>query len=254
MNEPLVSLLMISYNNVQFLKAAIDSVLNQTYQNWELIISDDRSTDGAWELAQVLSKIDVRIKVYQNKVNLGIPKNRKVAYEKSSGDFIAHIDGDDILFPYSVQSMVKHLNENPDAMLAQSDSVFIDPKNKVMSYNCNKDPEENLVHFGWRHFGMYRKEVMQHIDGYNDKIRNACEDGDLFMQIADKFPFIRVAEVLYKHRWHPENQSHKNDKCADCLDRPVCNFIKIWAKHAKIDHITMKPLGDYIWTTASSNT
>jgi len=242
MTKPLVSIIMISYNNVQYLKAAIDSVLNQTYENWELIISDDKSTDGAWELAQKLSEKDSRIKLYRNEVNLGIVKNRKIAFTKTKGDFIGHLDCDDMLYPYSIQTMLNYFDENPNAMLAQSDCAFMDNKSKVSNYSAHKDPEKNLVHFGWRHFGMYRREVMDSIDGYNDKISNACEDGDLFMQIAEKFEFIRVPEVLYKHRAHEFNQSTKNETCKDCSSREVCNYIRVWAKHANLDHITMQPL------------
>jgi glycosyltransferase involved in cell wall biosynthesis len=242
LNGPLVSILMLTYNNVQFLKQAMDSVTSQSYENWELIISDDGSTDGAWELAQVLANKDERIKAFQNPVRLGIVKNRKAAFDKSTGELIAHLDGDDLLFSHSVKRMVEELDKNPTAALGQSDSVFIDPQNKVMSYVGNSYPSENLTEHGWRHFGMYRRSAYNQVDGYNPNLKNACEDGDLFMQIAEKFPFIRVDEVLYRHRWHGQNASHKNETCEVCKERPVCNYIRVWGKHAKVDHITYKPL------------
>jgi hypothetical protein len=138
--------------------------------------------------------------------------------------------------------MIDCFNDNPDVMLVQSDSVFIDPKDKVISYVANKDADAELTYFGWRHFGMYRREVMNKISGYNDKLKNACEDGDLFMQIADKFRFIHIGVVLYQHRHHGKNQSHKNEKCHDCNERSICNYIRIWAKHAKVNHLTMEPI------------
>jgi len=242
MTEPLVSILMISYNNMQYLKTAIDSVLGQTYSNWELIISDDGSTDGAWELAQKLSEKDDRIKVYRNEKNLGIPKNRKIAHSKAMGDYVSHLDGDDILFPYSVATMVEYLNSNPTAMLAQSDSVYIDGDSKIIDYVKNREPEDNLAWFGWRHFGMYRNEVHDYIEGYNDRLKSACEDGDLFMQIAEKYPFIHVPVVLYKHRWHGKNQSKSNAKCETCTQRAECNYIRVWAKYANMDPITYTKL------------
>lgn len=66
MNLPLISVMMIAYNNVQFIKAAIESVQAQTYPNWELVINDDCSTDGTYELAQKLAEKDERIRVFQN--------------------------------------------------------------------------------------------------------------------------------------------------------------------------------------------
>jgi hypothetical protein len=62
------------------------------------------------------------------------------------------------------------------------------------------------------------------------------------MQIAEKFPFIRVPMVLYKQRAHSNNSSPKNEKCGECKSRPICNYVRVWAKHANVDHITMKPL------------
>ena len=242
MNGPLVSVLMISYNNVQYLKQAVDSVIAQTYKNWELVIQDDMSTDGAWELATALVRKDKRIRAYRNMINVGIQKNRLNAFMNTKGDLICHLDGDDILFNYSIETMVEHMQANPGAMLAQSDSCWIDPKNKVMQYLANSDPEENLSKFGWRHFGMYRREAYNATKGYNTELTNACEDGDLFMQIAEQFPFIRVPIVLYRHRWHGGNMSHQNEKCGDCKSRPICNYIRVWAKHVNLDHLTMKPL------------
>jgi glycosyltransferase involved in cell wall biosynthesis len=239
MSDPLVSVLMITYNNVQFLKQAVDSVVSQTYKNWELVINDDCSTDGAWELAQALARKDKRIRAYQNAANVGIQKNRREAFLKTKGDWICHLDGDDSLFKYSIENMVEHMKANPSAMLAQSDSCWVDPQNKIIQYLANSYPDKNLAGFGWRHFGMFKREAYNATQGYNVELTNACEDGDLFMQIAEKFPFIRVPMVLYKHRWHGGNMSHKNEKCGDCQSRPICNYIRVWAKHANMDHITM---------------
>lgn len=240
--QPLVSILMLTYNGVQFLKAAIDSVKQQTYQNWELIINDDGSTDGTWELANVLAANDPRIKPFQNNVRLGIPKNRAAAYAHSTGDLICHLDGDDELYPYSVATMVDATNKHPEVMLFQSDNAWIDKTGTPFQYHANKNPEANLSHFGWRHFGMYRRTAYNTTNGYNTALISACEDGDLFMQIAEKHPFMRVPCVLYKHRWHGNNASGTNKKCEICSERPICNYIRVWAKHANMDHITFTPL------------
>lgn len=243
MNTPLVSVIMLVYNNVRFLKEAIDSVIDQTYQNWELIIHDDGSTDGAWEVAQILAKKDSRIRAYRNEKNLWIVKNRKEAFLKTKGELICHLDGDDVLFPYSIESMVSHLLALPEVMLAQSDSIIIDESSRFNRFQTHKPYTGNLVELGWRHFGMYKREAYDQCAGYNTEITNACEDGDLFMQIADKFPFIQVHEVLYKHRATSNNASGKNQSCNECSCRPVCNFIRVWAKHANMNHLTMQPLG-----------
>jgi glycosyltransferase involved in cell wall biosynthesis len=240
--KPLFSILMISYNHVQFIKAAIESVKNQTYKNWELIINDDCSTDGTFELATALSKKDKRIRVYRNKTNLTTPKNRAEAAKYVRGELVSHLDSDDMLYPHSIEYMVNALNSHPDVALMYSDRCIIDVKNNVLSYHKEPDYQTNLAYFGWKHFGVYRKSIYDTTKGYNTQITSACEDGDLFMQIAENHKFMRVPHVLYYHRATNSNQSSKNNHCSTCPDRPVCNYIKIWSKHAKYDPITFTPL------------
>lgn len=243
MTNSLVSLLMPAYNSARYIKYAINSVQNQTYTNWELIIVDDCSNDGTWEIAYMLSTRDSRIKVYQNDKNLGIVKNRKRAYSLSTGDLIAHFDNDDILERYSVDEMVKAFDQLPDVGLIYTDLAQIDEKGKHQLYSESKTFDPNILHqHGWRHFGMYRRKVMNYIDGYNEKLVSGCEDGDLFMQIAEKFPIVRLPKVLYLYRAHSENNSNYNKKCEICEERPVCNYIRVWSKTAKYNPITFKPL------------
>jgi glycosyltransferase involved in cell wall biosynthesis len=243
MQKNLISLLMPAYNTVRFIKFAIDSIKKQTYNNWELIIVDDCSDDGTWELASMLSASDSRIKVYRNDLNLGIVKNRKRAYELSSGELVCHIDNDDMLERYALEEMLNAFDQQPDVMLIYSDIAQIGEKGEHQLYSAsiNFDPNKLYQH-GWRHFGMYRREVMRHIDGYNEKLISGCEDGDLFMQIAEKFPCARLPKALYLYRSHGENQSGKNKKCDSCSERPVCNFLRVWSKSANYDPITFKPL------------
>ena len=143
MSKPLVSVIMLVYNNVQFLKAAIDSVLEQSYSNWELLINDDGSTDGAWELIQTLAELDSRIKPQQNAPKLGIPKNRKSAYDRSSGELVCHLDGDDALFPWSLETMVNHMEKDPDVAIAYSDFAWVDASGKVFS--LSNSPRSSTV-------------------------------------------------------------------------------------------------------------
>lgn len=240
--KPLFSLMMICYNNVQFIKMSIDSVKTQTYENWELIIVDDRSSDGTYELAQKLSENEPRIKVFQNEKNLMTPKNRAEASKHMTGEFIGHVDADDALYPHALEYFVKAFDDNPDVALMYSDTSGIDSKSKIFCYTVNKDAEPNLAFFGWKHFGAFRMSAFKETEGYNTKLTGGCEDGDLFMQIVDKHKFMRVPHVLYYHRSHETNTSTKNYKCESCPDRPICNYVKVWSKHANFDYLTFKPL------------
>jgi len=243
MDRPIVSLLMPAYNAVQFIKAAIDSLKAQTYKGWELIIVDDGSTDGTWELASKLAESDFRIKVYRNETNLGIPKNRAKCFSYSTGNFIGHFDNDDVLERYALEEMLLFLLKNPTCMLAYSDMAQIGIKNELHHYLMAPDLIPTQLHKnGWRHLGIYRREVMNSIDGYNTQLISGCEDGDIFMQIAEKFVCTRVPKILYYHRATGVNASDRNKKCESCSERPVCNYARVWAKHAGYDLLTFTPL------------
>ena len=88
-DRPLVSLLMAAYNNAGFIKAAIDSVKAQTYTNWELLIQDDGSTDGSYELACVLAEGDPRIKVVTHGKNIGYNLTMCAGAARATGEFHA---------------------------------------------------------------------------------------------------------------------------------------------------------------------
>lgn len=242
MSDPLVSVMMIAYNNVAYLKAAVDSVRKQTYTNWELVINDDCSTDGTWELAQKLAEADPRIRAFQNERNLKTPGNRAAAAKHLNGEFVGHLDADDMLYPYAIEHMMAFFAANPDVALAYSDMADINIKSKVTGYRAHPDESPNLSSHGWRHFGVYRMSAYKDTEGYNAKLTQGCEDGDLFLQIAEKHKFVRIPEVLYAYRSHGENNSTKNHKCESCPDRPVCNYVRIWSKHAGFDPVTFKPL------------
>lgn len=243
MTKPKISLLMTAYNTARFIKYAVDSVRNQTYENWELIISDDCSDDGTWEVAQMMATYDSRIKAYRNEENLGIVKNRAKAYSLSTGDLVCHFDNDDILERYALDEMVRAFDQLPDVQFIYSDMAQIGEKGEHQLYSASETYDPDKLHqHGWRHLGMYRKSVMDHISGYNTKLVSGCEDGDLFMQIAEKFPIARLPKVLYLYRSHGSNNSGNNKKCESCTERLDCNYVRVWSKSANYDPVTFSPL------------
>ena len=131
MTKPLVSLLMAAYNNVAYIKNAIDSAKKQTYKNWELIILDDGSTDGTWELAEVLSRGDKRIKVHKNGVNIGYNSTMLKLSGLAKGDFYAHFDSDDMLERYAIEEMMLAFDQLPDVKFIYSDFAQIGKKGEV---------------------------------------------------------------------------------------------------------------------------
>lgn len=106
MSHNLVSIIMPVYNNAPFVEAAIESVLAQTYPNWELLIVDDASNDGSLERAETFQSQDSRIKVFVMGENQGASFCRNFATNKSSGEFIAFLDADDLWMPDKLERQV----------------------------------------------------------------------------------------------------------------------------------------------------
>ena len=86
-----------------------------------------------------------------------------------------------------------------------------------------------------------RRSSFERTEGYNTRI-NHCEDGDIFMQLVEHGKFYRIPHVLYARRSHADNVSRKNKHCRDCGERQVCNFMRVWSKHANYDPVTFTPL------------
>jgi len=241
MTGPKVSILMLAYQSVQWIKEAIESVKSQTYKNWELVILDDASTDGTYELAKALAKGSKKIKVNRNERRLGTAKGRAKAYQYCTGDLICHVDSDDMIEPWALETMVEAFNRRPDISLIYSDWMDISADGKFGSYQVSQDYHpDKVTSLGWRPLGMYRSSVMDSIDGYNPDLPH-CEDGDLFMQILEKFSVTRMTAVLYRRRSHDRNISRSNVPCKDCNVRPKCNYVRVWSKHAGYDHLTFTP-------------
>ena len=106
----LVSIIMPSYNTGRFINAAIESVLAQTYQNWELLVVDDCSTDNSLELAKSFN--DDRIKIFQNDTNSGAAVSRNFAIKMAKGKWIAFLDSDDIWLPEKLSEQLRFMVEN----------------------------------------------------------------------------------------------------------------------------------------------
>jgi glycosyltransferase involved in cell wall biosynthesis len=122
-DSPTVSVLMTVFNRQQFLAQAIESVLASGFQDFELIITDDCSSDGSLEIARSFLKNDSRVQVYQNAKNLGDYGNRMYAASLARGRYLKYVDSDDAVYPHSLEVMVRNLELHPNAALALSHSL-----------------------------------------------------------------------------------------------------------------------------------
>jgi len=168
--DSLISIAMCTYNGEVYLKHQLDSILNQSYKNIELIIVDDISTDNTLNILREYAKTDNRIKIYENEQNLGFIKNFERAISLCSGEFIALSDQDDIWKPQKLEYFYTHINNN---ILIYSDAILIDENEKKLN-KMLISPKKNMISgnnnrafiFSNCVSGntlMFKKELTQHI-------------------------------------------------------------------------------------------
>lgn len=177
-SSKLVSIAMCTYNGSRFIKEQLDSILNQTYKNIELVIVDDGSKDNTIDIINQYVQKDNRIKVFQNEKNLGFVKKFEKAITLCKGDFIALADQDDIWKQNKIEVFLHDIKDNiliySDAIVIDENSKslnkeFIRPKSNLVKGKCNKSfIFENCVSGNTL---MFKKELVQYILPIPKKIR-----------------------------------------------------------------------------------
>ena len=205
--KPEISVIMSVYNGEEYISETIESVINQTFKKWELIIINDCSTDSTPSIINDYSQKDERVKVHTNEVNLRLPSSLNKAISLSQGKYIARIDADDIALPERLERQYKFMEENPDVSL--SSCRFFTLKNRVYSSGgcggrCDSDSLKAmlLVMNPILHPGVIAKaEVMKKM-GY-DTTLTCTEDLGLWIRMAiENLKMQILPEYLMIYRLH----------------------------------------------------
>lgn len=225
-NIPLVSIVMNCYNSEQFLAEALDSVLAQTYVNWELVFWDNQSTDNSAKIVKGVE--DPRIKYFysENHTSLGEARNRAVACTR--GEWVAFLDCDDVWMSEKLEKQINLLGNDDERIgLIYGGMEIIGKSNyagsnwsedlqkKVSAQDPDKFPEGNifpdLLKFNYVPLvtGLVRKKYFIEVGGINPLLEQA-EDYDLFLKIS-KISEVRVVkENICYYRVHDNNITQKN--------------------------------------------
>jgi glycosyltransferase involved in cell wall biosynthesis len=210
---PRVSVLMTSYNRERYIAAAIESVLVQTFSDFELIVTDNQSTDATFEIARNYAGKDSRIRVFQNESNLGQFGNRNRAASLARGEFLKYHDSDDVMYPYCIAAMLGPLAAEPSAAFALSMGrswpggpcpMLLTPR---MCYQ-----REFLGHgmFMCSPSGaLFRTEVFRSLGGFPE--RGVGSDHVFWLRACARVNVLLVPGDLFWYRTHPgqEFQSAK---------------------------------------------
>ena len=206
------------YNGEKYLREAIDSILNQTYKDFEFIIVNDASTDKTELIIKEFMQKDQRIKLINNEINCERSVSRNKAIQVSKGEYIAMTDGDDISFPKRLETQVRYLEENKDIALVGTSWYYIDDQGREISIQESlSGNKKQIVHFMCKPSVMVRKSCLQEVGGFREVFVPA-EDYDLCLRIIDNYEIGIIKEPLYKYRVHANSstscQKNEMDLCA----------------------------------------
>ncbi len=205
MSVPKVSVLIPAYNAEKYLGEAIDSILNQTFTDFECIIIDDCSTDSTWKIIQKYAKKDSRIVGVKNEKNLGIAGNLNKAISLSKGKYLARMDADDWTYPERFEKQVSFLDSNLEVgIVGGAMEVYNESLDQVLyarSYYADDTSLRKYI-FKQSPFShpciMYRKEVIQD-NIYNDKL-SPTEDYDFYFRVGKRYKFANLSDIVLKYR------------------------------------------------------
>ncbi len=217
--QPLVSVIIPTYNRADLVVQAVQSALNQTYTNVEIIVVDDGSTDNTREL---LNQYEAEIKyIYQERTERSKARNEGFRYSK--GDYVAFLDSDDLWLPAKIEKQVQVLENRHDVGVVYTGVQFIDrngnPYNQEMRWDTPKrqvlyeDLMTNNIVTGTTSSVMIRRISLEKV-GLFDETMNTCEDLDLYRRLARDCNFHKIDLPLVKFRIHPGNTQHNASQMA----------------------------------------
>jgi len=205
-DAPLISIIMPVYNTpVQYLKKAIDSVIDQSYPHWELCIADDASdhTDTLQLLRKYAEKYE-KIHVTFRSTNGNISLASNSALDLAKGAYVAFLDHDDMLAPHALLEIVKVINHTPDAKFIYSDEDKIDEKGRRFNPHFKSDwnPDMFLSQNYITHLTVIKKSLLDEVGAFRAGYEGA-QDYDLFLRITDKLAaneIVHIEKILYHWR------------------------------------------------------
>jgi len=220
-DAPEVSCILPVYNGEGYIAEAVQSVLIQTYENFELIIIDDGSRDGSPAILRSFAEKDPRVKII-TKENGGIVSALNAGLEAARGKYIARMDADDIMFPNRLELQRNFLEAHPEVVMVGGLLHSIDEHGRGIqepdNHNVGKDPvfmPHNLLIYPPKAprplhpLIMLRKKALQEIGGYRDAYRHV-EDYDMYLRICKCGKVADIQEMLLYYRIHGDNISVRN--------------------------------------------
>ena len=242
--EPLVTVLMSVYNGEKFLCEAIESILNQSFEDFEFLIINDGSIDASREI--ILRYDDPRINLVDNYKNLGLIRSLNKGISLAKGKYIARMDADDISMPGRLEKQVEFMDANEQVAVCGARGILINENGQKVgdiapnAYTSEEIDARILIMNQFIHPAvMLRKKCILDIGGYNKKA-NYAEDYRMWVDLLiNNHKLYNLKSVLIKYRIHEESVSvKKREKQEDS----ACKIIQYGLKKLYKKHFSLKDI------------
>ncbi len=213
-NDIKVTVLMSVYNSQKYLRQSIESILNQTFKDFEFLIIDDGSTDKSADIIRSYS--DACIRLIQNEKNTGLTCSLNKGLKLARGEYIARQDADDISLPERLEKQVRFLDEHVNVCLLSSSIIMVDVTGKeigIWRLSANNNTIKQNLFRGLNQFShpssIFRKRCLEKVGGYREAF-DVAQDYDLWLRIAEEFEVANIEEPLCKYKVWPDTISTRN--------------------------------------------
>lgn len=208
-----VSIVLPTFNGEKFIGESIDSIINQSFKDWELIIVNDCSNDSTLDIVNHYAHNDNRIKVISNEVNQKLPQSLNIGFQAAKSEYLTWTSDDNYYLPQALDKMVHFLDENPDCQMVVADMENIDAEGVLLGKFYSYDDEFMFYSNCVGACFMYRKSAREAVGEY-DPNWFLVEDYEYWLRILTKYKHIgRIDEILYRYRRHNDSltETRKNE-------------------------------------------
>ena len=224
MNTPIATVIIPAYNHENYIEQCLESVISQTYENIELVVINDGSTDNTGKIISAwCDRLFDRFPrfVFINKPNEGVCKTLNTGLDLSVGEYVAVCASDDIMLPTRIEKQVQYLQARSDYAMVFTDGYEVENKGQINinepfdgcdRFSMKFDINQKEYSFEWMVKNIFfmpsptaciARWCYEEIGGYDERI--TFEDSDMFLRVADRFKFGFVKEPLFVHRMHGKN-------------------------------------------------
>lgn len=205
--SPEITVVMPVHNARPFLTCSIESILAQTFSDFEFIILDDGSTDGSAELLQEWARRDARIQLHQTEKRLGLSGSSNAVVAKARAPIIARMDGDDVAHPDRLRRQWEVLQSNADIVAVGTLCDGIDASGEVVRPRDRWRLVRKSAYIPFPHgSAMFRRSAFDAVGGYDESVLRA-EDQDLFTRMMAQGRVMTLPDLLYSYRYHTSNST-----------------------------------------------